>query len=321
MANNANNRTMLSELPLEIQLIIIEHILEDCRLWVGNYEGQTRGVIGRFISVDQPEGNHPPHSLYYVNHSLAQQIRQLWQRRFNNELEVDTFLPSFPPQIFAGIIYLSITMTQAAQSLQVTVPHLPRDYDHMISPVRQLVLTHAPAIQRLNIQWNITYHIDANGMHGPLFASTDQEIATQTVLVRLQYFLRPFSVTINFHATGRGLLLATGAIIPTDCLSTFGDFTFQYHGQMNDVATLQAGLEWNLRNFGWDPLLTFNHTSPQWLAVIEAHPHYDFAPLGWQEGSFLFSPPIASSSAAPPRKFSQRRDRPRPFDDNDNEEV
>lgn len=206
-------------------------------------------------------------------------------------------------------------MPQAAQALQVTVPHLPRDYGHMVPPARQLILAHGSAVRQLDIQWEIVFHVDLHGLHGPLFDSTHDEIATQTALVRLQYFLRPFDVTINFRVSGIGRLLATGTIIPTDRLSTFADFNFQYHGMMVYMSVLQADLAWNIRNFGWNPTLAFTRTSPQWRAVVEAHPLHFYVPLGWREGSTLFTRPGTSSSAAPPRNFSIRRDTPRPFDD------
>lgn len=105
---------------------------------------------------------------------------------------------------------------------------------------------------------------------------------------------------------------------------------------MIQMPMLQMGMEWGLRQLGWHPLFALNHNSPPWLAIVEAHPYHDFAPLGWQEslppaygsplsasvGTSLLAPPGPSTSASttPPRNFSARRDTPRPFDDDDDDE-
>lgn len=153
MANNANIQDMPPALPLELRIIILDYVLEDFRLWVVTYglDGLAPGVIQQFISIEESEGNHPPHPLCYVNHSIAEQIRQHWERHFDGRLQVNTYLTSFPAQIFNGIINLSLTMPQAARSLQVTVPHLPRNYGYMVTPSTQLVLAHGPPVRNLEI--------------------------------------------------------------------------------------------------------------------------------------------------------------------------
>lgn len=211
-SNTSNNTDMLSALPAELRQIVWEMVLGDNGLLGSHRTSRGRDLIRRVVSNDAPTDEYPLHSLFYVNRFTVDRVRRLWQQTFNGRLQVDSRLTNFPPQMFDRIINLSLSMLQAAETLQVTVPHLHPNYGYWYLPTTQLVLAHGPSVQHLELHWDVPF-----SMNNPF----DQSLRSiQATLVRLQYFQRPFGVTVHFRAyvptTPNRQLCATGTIEDSD---------------------------------------------------------------------------------------------------------
>lgn len=126
-----------------------------------------------------------------------------------------------------------------------------------------------------------------------------EDRAVQTALIRLQYFRRAFRVTIKFRAaesTGARQVLASGTIEdgPNNAILRVYNYTFHRRAARN--LNMQHNFQDSFEDFGWDPQLhNFTGDGIRFHATVNAHPHHDFAPLGYLA-------PTPGSPNFPPRR-------------------
>lgn len=297
MANNINNTDLLSALPFELRQMIWDLVLGDSGLSVSLYGSRGRDpvVLRRVVSNGTPTADYPPHSLFYVSRLIRSDVRQLWQQTFNGRLQIDSRLTQFPPQMFQGVTHLSLSIAQAAEALQVTVPRLLPGYGYWYLPITQLVLPHAPSVHFLELHWDMPFFVD-----NP-FDRSQRNI--QAALIRLQYFQRSFHVTIHFRASQRSnqQLLATGTM-QDNGNTNLQTSTIHFHGPMALRQQSQDNFRRELREFGWDLRHPFRDDEIHFAATFDAHPHHDFVPLGYYVPAvpnILNSIPMSSTFPTP----------------------
>lgn len=295
MANiQLNTESSLDSLPPEVLYLILEHLFSETQLQVSRHPYQLQPtVIVRRWPLDNTLhhlNQYQPHPLGFVSQYLAGVVTTYAQR------SVPIILSSTPseqiqhlsPTVFGHIHQLSLTMTQATDLLYVTVPALPQSHERGPPLNTPLHLVSVPRIQRLEIHWTIRFPIRLDPQN-----PADDPI--QTAILRLQYFRRSFELRILLAIDHRdGYRVGSGSIID-------GVTTIEWLPQSYLYALHQRAIEANIRHFTRTNSRELRLRGDVRLRtiVVEAHPNYDFVPLGWINGLTTVYFPARRSTPRP----------------------